>query len=426
MKGAAQWNCSTLNWKRFVVSNYRSIRRIELDHLDNVVWLAGRNNAGKSNLLDAFQFLADAATSFEHALASRGRDLAQSHPPQNARARMDLLFRVHPRGQDKARGIDPTTLCRKSPPARCRAHLLTTDFLYRHAQSAFRGPRVFQRGAYRQQHPLRLTRLIFSVKGTPKKTEVVTLRTARSLLQKNARREIPPVGRGLSRTCRLEPTQPVLVSAWGRPESGAIAAGFQRIGRRRAPSIRLPASGPSSPDDAEAHRGRPPARPGRRKEANLPEVLYWVYNNKPSQFRRIEAQVQKLVPRLAACTRPRCRRSRRSPAVIDPRDEDLIYSMTEMSSGTRAVVALVTKVMLAPPGAWLCLEAPEYCLHPQAQMRLIQFLRAERVGKRIFGATHFALHRRRLSHALALSDAARSRKLHRRRCRDADQRRACD
>ena len=51
-------------------------------------------------------------------------------------------------------------------------------------------------------------------------------------------------------------------------------------------------------------------------------------------------------------------------------------------------MALVAKVMLAPPGAWICLEEPEYCLHPQAQARLMQFLRAESAGKRIFGATH--------------------------------------
>jgi hypothetical protein len=51
-------------------------------------------------------------------------------------------------------------------------------------------------------------------------------------------------------------------------------------------------------------------------------------------------------------------------------------------------VALVAKVMLPAPGSWICLEEPEYCLHPQAQTRLMQFLQAESAGKRIFGATH--------------------------------------
>ena len=75
-----------LKLKRFAVANYRSIRRIELDHLHNMVWLAGRNNAGKSNLLDAFQFLSDAAISFEHALAARGaRPGAGVAPEKTAR-----------------------------------------------------------------------------------------------------------------------------------------------------------------------------------------------------------------------------------------------------------------------------------------------------------------------------------------------------
>ena len=121
--------------------------------------------------------------------------------------------------------------------------------------------------------------------------------------------------------------------------------------------------------------------------ANLPEVLHWIYNNKPGQFRRIEAQVQKLIPRLGRLHTPTVQKAT-TLALIDPREDDLVYSFSQMSSGTRAVVALVAKVMLAAPGAWICLEEPEYCLHPQAQARLMQFLRAESAGKRIFGATH--------------------------------------
>jgi AAA15 family ATPase/GTPase len=46
---------------------------VELDHLNNLALLMGRNNAGKSNCLDAFKFLSEAAISFEQAVASRGR-----------------------------------------------------------------------------------------------------------------------------------------------------------------------------------------------------------------------------------------------------------------------------------------------------------------------------------------------------------------
>src|ERR1039458_9883321 len=81
-----------LKLKRLVVANFRSVKRIELDHLDNLVWFAGRNNAGKSNLLDAFQFLADAAHSFEHALAARDHDLVQVIHRKKPHAKMEFLF----------------------------------------------------------------------------------------------------------------------------------------------------------------------------------------------------------------------------------------------------------------------------------------------------------------------------------------------
>jgi hypothetical protein len=59
-----------------------------------------------------------------------------------------------------------------------------------------------------------------------------------------------------------------------------------------------------------------------------------------------------------------------------------------MSFGTRSVVAVVAKVILAKPGAWVCIEEPETYLHPKAQLGLFHFLREEAKGKRIYVATH--------------------------------------
>ena len=38
--------------------------------------------------------------------------------------------------------------------------------------------------------------------------------------------------------------------------------------------------------------------------SNLPDVLHWLYNNKPKQFRKIEAEVSKLVPNLGKLYTP--------------------------------------------------------------------------------------------------------------------------
>jgi hypothetical protein len=59
-----------------------------------------------------------------------------------------------------------------------------------------------------------------------------------------------------------------------------------------------------------------------------------------------------------------------------------------MSFGTRSLIAIVAKIVLAKPGAWVCIEEPETYLHPAAQMELFHFLRDEGRSKRIFVATH--------------------------------------
>src|SRR5580658_318974 len=66
-----------LSLKRVVACNYKSIKRVELDHLNNLALLMGRNNAGKSNCLDGFKFLSEAAISFDRAVAARGQGLTE-------------------------------------------------------------------------------------------------------------------------------------------------------------------------------------------------------------------------------------------------------------------------------------------------------------------------------------------------------------
>jgi hypothetical protein len=62
--------------------------------------------------------------------------------------------------------------------------------------------------------------------------------------------------------------------------------------------------------------------------------------------------------------------------------------MDQMSFGTRSLIAIVAKTVLAKPGAWVCIEEPECYLHPAAQTELFDFLRDEGKSKRIFVATH--------------------------------------
>ena len=180
-----------------------------------------------------------------------------------------------------------------------------------------------------------------------------------------------------------EPSHPFRLRL-GRPECGAALPVSNELAdgvRRQFTALETE----SPPDRIPSADGRQPALAA--EAANLPEVLHWIYNNKPGLFRRIEAQVQELIPRLGKLHTPTVQKAT-TLALVEPREDDLVYSISQMSTGTRAVIALVAKVMLAAPGAWICLEEPEFCLHPKAQARLMRFLRAESAGKRIFGATH--------------------------------------
>jgi predicted ATPase len=365
-----------LKLKRFVVANFRSVKRIELDHLDNMVWLAGRNNAGKSNFLDAFQFLSDAATSFEHALAARGHELVQVMHRKKPHAKMEFLFEFV-LAADKRTDLIQQLFAENTLPVASAA--LAGAFLSSLTLKVVVGRDFFAEELstpnLRGDRPC----LIFSIKGAPKKTEVICGQL--EALCKTCQEEVPsePVVSDLP----PEPSHPYRLRL-GRPESGAVFA----VSNELADGVRRQFTALEWTSSSDRLPWADPRQPALAAEAaNLPEVLHWLYNNKPSQFRRIEAQVQKLIPRLGKLHTPTVQRAT-TLALMDPRDDDLVYSISQMSSGTRAMVALVAKVMLAAPGAWICLEEPEFCLHPQAQARLMQFLRAESAGKRIFGATH--------------------------------------
>jgi hypothetical protein len=169
---------SHLKLTRFVVANFRSVKRIELDHLDNSVWLAGRNNSGKSNLLDAFRFLADAATSFDHALASRGGDLVQLLHLKKPHVRMEFQFDFLLAADKRAELI--RQLFAENPPDTLAA-VLAGDFLSSLTLNVVIGRDFFSEEL--TTPPLRGGQpcLIFSINGAPKKTTVV--RSARIVVQ---------------------------------------------------------------------------------------------------------------------------------------------------------------------------------------------------------------------------------------------------
>jgi predicted ATPase len=368
-----------LTLKRLVLCQYKSIKRIELDNLNNVVLLMGRNNAGKSNILDAFKFLSEAAAGFEHALASRGHDVVEiihrKQPGETMEFLFDFVFAPHKRVEFVRRlfaGVAQAALTDA-----LNSELLSVltlkitvgrdHFAEELSTPNFEGGRPF---------------VIFSTKGAPGSIEIFCGQL--ETLCKQRKGELPSEPVPLE--VKPETIQPYRLRL-GRPEEAAAAwpvsheladAVYQQFASLEwaDPMRKLPTSSPI----LGGHTLTPDI-------SNLPDVLHWLYNNKPKQFRKIEAEVSKLVPHLGRLYTPTLQ-NEATLGMIDSIDEDLVYSMDQLSFGTRSLVAIVAKVVLAKPGAWVCIEEPETYLHPNAQKELFDFLRDEGSGKRIFVATH--------------------------------------
>ena len=369
-----------LTLKRLALCRFKSIQRVELDNLDNLVLLMGRNNAGKSNILDAFKFLSEAATSFEHALASRGHDLVQVIHRKRPDETMEFLFDFVPAPQKREELV--RRLFAGNAPA------VATDALNSELLSVLTLKITVGRDHFAEELStpnLEGSRpfVIFSTKGARGSFEISCGQL--ETLCKNRKGELPsePVPLEVKPETmqpyrlRLGRPEPEDAAAW--PVSYELADGvYQQFASLEwaDPMRKLPTSSPI----LGGHTLTPDI-------SNLPEVLHWLYNNKPKQFRKIEAEVAKLVPYLGRLYTPTVQ-NEATLGMIDSNDEDLVFSMDQMSFGTRSLVAIVAKVVLAKPGAWVCIEEPETYLHPNAQMELFHFLRDEAKGKRIFVATH--------------------------------------
>jgi len=367
-----------LTLKRLALCNYKSIKRVELDNLNNVVLLMGPNNAGKSNILDAFKFLSEAAVSFDRALASRGHDIVElihrKRPDETMEFLFDFVFAPQRRVEFVRRlfaGNPQTPLSDALNSELLSVLTLKITVGRDHFAEELSTPNL------EGSRPF----VIFSAKGAPGGVEFFCGQL--ETLCKQRKGELPSEPLPLEvkpetvQPYRLRLGRPDAAAAW--PVSSELAdAVCQQFAclEWADPMRKLPTSSPILGQQALA-----------ADISNLPDVLHWLYNNKPRQFRKIEAEVSKLVPHLGRLYTPTLQ-NEATLGMIDSNDEDLVFSMDQLSFGTRSLVAIVAKVVLARPGAWVCIEEPETYLHPHAQMGLFHFLRDEGRGKRIFVATH--------------------------------------
>ncbi len=367
-----------LSLRGVAVSNFKSIKRIELTNLNSLALLMGRNNAGKSNCLDAFKFLAEAAVDFNHAVHSRGSSLADIVHRKRTDESMEFVMEFIPTPRKR---IDLINRLFTGNSQLSAADAINSNFL-----SALTLKIVITAGGFSEE--LSVSNLagkqpfvLYSIKGTPESLEAACGQM--ESLCKRCGGELP--SEPLALEIKPENLQPFRLRL-GRPDAtGAFPISAELAGAVHQQFAAL--------EWIDPLRRMPTSSPILGKNrltadvTNLPDVLHWLYNNKPKQFRKIEAEVAKLVPNLGRLYTPTLQ-NEATLGLIDDADEDLVFSMDQMSLGTRSVVAIIAKVILAGPGSWVCIEEPETYLHPRAQVELFRFLREEAKTKCMFVATH--------------------------------------
>jgi predicted ATPase len=367
-----------LSLRRAVIGNFKSIKRVEFNDLNNLALLMGRNNAGKSNCLDAFKFLSEARISFDKAIASRGRSLADLIHRKREEDSIELVCEFVPTPKKR---IDFIHRLYAGNPKLATPDVSNTGFL----STLILKVTVSRDGFTEELSTPNLDSgqpfVIFSIRGAPESIEAVS--GEMEVLCKRCGGELP--AEPVKLEAKPESLAPYRLRL-GRPEGSAAfpvstelaEAVYQQFANLEwaDPLRKVPTSSPILGEHTLS-----------ADVANLPDVLHWLYNNKPKQFRKIEAEVSKLVPNLGRLYTPTIQ-NEATLGLMDDADEDLVYSMSQMSFGTRSLIAIVAKVILAKPGAWVCIEEPETYLHPKAQMGLFQFLVDESKSKRLFVATH--------------------------------------
>ncbi|MBI2886847.1 MAG: AAA family ATPase [Chloroflexi bacterium] len=108
---------------------------------------------------------------------------------------------------------------------------------------------------------------------------------------------------------------------------------------------------------------------------NISQVLLTLKNNEAQVFERIENTLCRILPEVRGLSTPlEGTETALKPALEASRLEKHAFYLSEMGFGTQQVLALLTTIFCSPSGSLVLIEEPEICLHADAQRSLASFL----------------------------------------------------
>jgi predicted ATPase len=363
------------------VHNFRSIAELHLVPVPNLVVLIGRNNAGKSNVVDVFRFLSDGSSDLPQALAQRGGSFQEV--TRNKVTNPALEIAVDLRLSEATRRLflhdlyEGTALHEEMAmqgrmcssirySLKAEGELVTERYFIQNMDQSEPDTLVWERVVTGQSFRIRTSRPAATARRVPPGTPIqVSLQDSSS---------------GSGQISNLEGSLEMFSYAPDhtlednlRREYAQWLSTVQWLNPARVSNPRMQIAG----------------APGLLSDAsNLVDVLHGLANNRRALFERIQQIANEIVPELGEFL-TRTFGVVTTLAVEDPHSvSELQYTFDQLSWGTREVLAIVTFLVTAREGSLLIIEEPEAHLHPAAQARLFTFLETQTQTKQVFLVSH--------------------------------------
>lgn len=365
------------------ICNFKSLENVSISLSRQMAVLVGRNNSGKSSVLDVFAFVREAATDPSAAVQKRGKDIFDLICARDPARQCTLTFKFEvpiilrnealrwiatTRPQSEVtrltiEQLDQSSFLRELEYSVAFGQSAYSEEVYTHSPSKppYRYLLAARSGATQLQDEAWQARQVWNHDSNTDQSQGTVTRPL------NISRHVNTIPQFLFPGMQ---TESQFAINWLR----AFFTGIYHV-----PPLRKP----------EPRRNITSSEVIDPEGATLADVLHTLRNNRPDVFHAIEADLKRLVDGIETISTP-TEQARTTVQISESfgalgrRDFDL----GQTSSGTAQLLIILTQLHTQPANALLMLEELESMLHPRAQAELSRILRAASVEHTILIATH--------------------------------------